>query len=779
MIGRVLKDKYRIYDRVGTGGFATVYMGRNLESNEVVAVKVLRQEYTDEPRFVERFRREASMISQLRHPNIVRMRDYGVENGTHYLILDYVEGKTLAQLLQERGSLPVEETVAIAKQVCRAMQAAEEAGVIHRDIKPYNIMVTPAGQVKVMDFGIGRMSTLATMTHGSMFIGTPGYLSPEMAKGEGADVRSDIYALGIVMYEMLIGEAPFVADSAWAVIRHQIETPPPSLRSKRSDVPAWLEAVVNRALAKDPQQRFQTPKEMLDALSRAEMPTPNLGGILITPQPQAAPRRRVLWPLAVGAFVGLLIVGVVFLLSARKEPPPSPTPTELALVAAATASPTALPSPTPVPSSTLARLPATGTLTPTLRPPTSTPSSTTVVDTPTARPTSRPTSTPTRAPTDTARPSTPTGAPAATRTPTASPLPPLPPASAATGRIAFAVKEAGGGAYVLYSVSPDGTDLRWLGDNLRQPNYRQDGVSIVANGQGGGMNDMWHVAPNGSGPTGSFGQPEDEHPVWLQSQRGYHVAFGSTRHGDGQWRLYLGDAPIFFGSGEIRGRYPVRLPGGNIAYQGCDYGWGTDSICGTWRVTIGQKPQPITDNPHDIPNDGTGAEMLFLRQENNNRDVYRIGLSGGAATRMTDSPGRDGPAAFSHDGKAIAFLPRHGRTGRLRVAEWARHHDAHHTGRVGERWPARRAPLSDPANRLRRGLCLGTGLSLLRRVGSTPIGRAAGATGRRQPHIALHRARRMGLLRDHTAEPETERCPGQRPQPPRAAHTLPQGVLRG
>ena len=210
---------------------------------------------------------------------------------------------------------------------------------------------------------------------------------------------------------------------------------------------------------------------------------------------------------------------------------------------------------------------------------------------------------------------------------------------------------------MLYSVSPDGTDLRWLGDNLRQPNYRQDGVSIVANGQGGGMNDMWHVAPNGSGPTGSFGQPEDEHPVWLQSQKGYHVAFGSTRHGDGQWRLYLGDAPIFFGSGEIRGRYPVRLPGGNIAYQGCDYGFGTNSRCGLYKVSMwGGTPVQLTDNPNDIPTDGADPGVLFMRQEDGNWDVHLVASGGGASRRLTNHDAADGLATFAPDGKTIAFL---------------------------------------------------------------------------------------------------------------------------
>ena len=171
MIGQVLKGIYRIYDQVGAGGFATVYLGRNLTNNTVVAIKVLKQEYTAEPRFVERFRREAEMAHRLQHPNIVRMLDYGVEGGTHFLVMEYVEGKTLSDIIAARGALPIQEAVGIADQIAQALDAAWRAGIVHRDIKPHNIMVTPDGQVKVMDFGIARMSAMVSLTQSGMFMG--------------------------------------------------------------------------------------------------------------------------------------------------------------------------------------------------------------------------------------------------------------------------------------------------------------------------------------------------------------------------------------------------------------------------------------------------------------------------------------------------------------------------------------------------------------------------------------------------------------------------------
>ena len=184
MIGQVLKERYRIYDKVGSGGFATVYLGRDLQTNAVVAVKVLKQDYTEDAKFVERFRREADMASRLQHPNVVRTLDYGIEDDIHYLVMEYIQGKTLAEIIHERGPLPVEDALDIAGQTCRALEVAAQVGVVHRDIKPHNIMVALTGEVKVMDFGIARMSTLATLTQSGMFMGTPRYLSPEMAKGE-------------------------------------------------------------------------------------------------------------------------------------------------------------------------------------------------------------------------------------------------------------------------------------------------------------------------------------------------------------------------------------------------------------------------------------------------------------------------------------------------------------------------------------------------------------------------------------------------------------------
>lgn len=320
MIGKVLKGIYRVYDKVGTGGFATVYLGRNLQTNEIVAIKVLREEYTQEPRFVKRFRREAHLAQSLQHPKIVRVLDYGVEDGQHFLVMDYVEGKTVAQIIHERGPLPLDQALSIVIQTCQALDHASRAGIVHRDIKPQNLMVTPDGMVKVMDLGIAKGAALATMTQSGHFMGTPRYISPEMAKGQKTDIRSDLYSLGIVLYEMLTGRAPFEAESPWAVLRDQIETVPRPLTAFRRGLPAWLETVVAKTLAKEPADRFQTPAEMLVALqAKRRVVTPATA----TPPPEAptiagpavrvvtpAPERR-LSPLLLAVLVAALALVVV------------------------------------------------------------------------------------------------------------------------------------------------------------------------------------------------------------------------------------------------------------------------------------------------------------------------------------------------------------------------------------------------------------------------------------------------------------------------------------
>ncbi|MBN1658014.1 MAG: PD40 domain-containing protein [Anaerolineae bacterium] len=321
-----------------------------------------------------------------------------------------------------------------------------------------------------------------------------------------------------------------------------------------------------------------------------------------------------------------------------------------------TAGPTHTPRPTHTPKPTHTPEPtrtATSTRTPT---PTHTPTPTgtrTPTQPPSATPDLVPTSTPVHAAGPTAAPTV-AGSPAPTARP--KPAATTPPAAAAgSGQIAFAVYNTGLKSYTLYLVKPDGSGLRALADHVHQPDFSPNGRRITVNGFGGGKDDLWDLKYDGTDWQKLSNFADDHLPTWAPD--GSLIVFSSSRQGDGVYRLYTNQDPVGSPTTKfIIGDHPVWLPTWQIAFQGCDYGWGSDTICGTWRMTIGQKPQAITANPHDIPNDGTASELLFLREQAGNWDIYRTGLSGGSPTRLTDHAGRDGPAAFSPDGQAIAFL---------------------------------------------------------------------------------------------------------------------------
>jgi eukaryotic-like serine/threonine-protein kinase len=265
----VLGDRYRLEASIGSGGMAQVFRGQDTTLDRQVAIKILAPQFARDPSFVERFRREAQAAARLNHPNIVNVYDTGVDGDTNYIVMEYVEGRTLAEYLTRGGTLAPRKAAEIAEKVAEALAAAHAQGVIHRDIKPANIMVTRDGRVKVMDFGIARLvAGPDTVEQTAAVLGTAAYLSPEQAQGQTVDARSDLYSLGIVLYEMVTGKPPFTGDSAMAVAyKHVQETPlPPS--SLNADVPPRLDAVVMRALAKNPANRYQSAGEFRDDLMR-------------------------------------------------------------------------------------------------------------------------------------------------------------------------------------------------------------------------------------------------------------------------------------------------------------------------------------------------------------------------------------------------------------------------------------------------------------------------------------------------------------------------------
>jgi serine/threonine-protein kinase len=268
MIGRPFDGRYLLQRRIGSGGMADVYLARDETLGREVALKILADRYAQDPGFVERFRREASAAAGLNHPNIVAVYDRGQAEGTYYIAMEYLEGPTLKQEILRRAPLPQEEAIGYAKDALRALDFAHRRGVVHRDVKPHNMVLTDDGRLKVTDFGIARAQNTQQMTEVGSIVGTAQYLSPEQARGLEVGPASDIYSMGIVLYEMLSGELPFTGEGAVDIAMKQVSDPPPPLRSKNRLVSPELEQVVMRALAKDPAMRFGSARQMSDELDR-------------------------------------------------------------------------------------------------------------------------------------------------------------------------------------------------------------------------------------------------------------------------------------------------------------------------------------------------------------------------------------------------------------------------------------------------------------------------------------------------------------------------------
>ncbi|MDP9295115.1 MAG: Stk1 family PASTA domain-containing Ser/Thr kinase [Actinomycetota bacterium] len=271
---RVLGGRYRVETLLGQGGMAEVYRGTDTVLGRAVAIKMLAPQYAKDQSFVDRFRREAQAAARLNQPNVVGVYDTGSDDGIHYIVMEYVEGRTLADFLSRGGRLLPERAIELTEAVCLALTDAHRAGIVHRDIKPGNIMVTRSGEVKVMDFGIARAASAETVTATATVLGTASYLSPEQAQGQPVDARSDIYSLGVVLYEMLTGRVPFTGDSAVAVAYKHVQEQPVPPSQLNPDVSPALESVVMRALAKNPDNRYQSADEFRQDLERLRRGVP-------------------------------------------------------------------------------------------------------------------------------------------------------------------------------------------------------------------------------------------------------------------------------------------------------------------------------------------------------------------------------------------------------------------------------------------------------------------------------------------------------------------------
>lgn len=263
LTGTVLGGRYEIAQKLGAGGMAVVFRAQDTLLQRPVTVKVLRSEFAADENVVRRFRREAQAAASLSHPNIVGVYDVGRQDDIHYIVMEYVEGRTLKDLINERGSLPAEEAARIARQICEALRHAHAHRIIHRDVKPHNVLITTEGRVKVTDFGIAGAATGTTVTYPGALLGTVYYFSPEQAQGRYGDERSDLYALGVVLYEMLTGQVPFDGESPVSVALKHIREAVRSPRQLNLRVPPAAERVVMKAMAKEVERRYQTAGEML------------------------------------------------------------------------------------------------------------------------------------------------------------------------------------------------------------------------------------------------------------------------------------------------------------------------------------------------------------------------------------------------------------------------------------------------------------------------------------------------------------------------------------
>ena len=267
MNNRLIAGRYELIEKTGEGGMAIVYKGKDRLLNRYVAIKILRPEFTKDKKFIENFIRESQAAAGLTHPNVVGVYDVGQEGNIHYIVMELVEGKSLSDIIEEKGRLDYKQAIDYTVQIAQALSLAHKNGIVHRDVKPHNVLVTPQGVAKLADFGIAMPLSETTITEvNDKVMGSVHYFSPEQARGAYVDERSDIYSLGIVLYEMLTGHVPFDADNPVSIALSHINDPMPSAKEEVPSVPYQLDRIIRKATEKLQSKRYKTVDEMIDDL---------------------------------------------------------------------------------------------------------------------------------------------------------------------------------------------------------------------------------------------------------------------------------------------------------------------------------------------------------------------------------------------------------------------------------------------------------------------------------------------------------------------------------